>query len=64
MSTPTSGMTSTGFVAYAIAVSRESDSWDAAELAFTGPARWEAGLESPPQAEIVESERAPVLVRD
>lgn len=37
----TSDMSSSGFVSYAIEVARSAVSWDAAERAFCGRARWE-----------------------
>jgi hypothetical protein len=44
----TGEMTSSGFVAYAIEVARETVSWDDAGEAFEGPARWDAPAEAHP----------------
>lgn len=55
----TINMSSSQFVAYAVSVSRTADSWDEAENAFGGPARWEAAGHAEPFYENGVSKPAP-----
>ena len=44
----TINMSPSQFVSYAVSVSRTADSWDEAEHAFGGPARWDGAVKAEP----------------